>query len=363
MPSLTEELEPYEGLYEAVVAALSSDEFADLPAAVRQFALTPHERAVLEAGEWLLAGRYECLQPAELATGLTPPSVESLAQYRRHALGSPGVLRCALLLHDVAKQRGLDGPHPDHCARVTERVLAHCHQFSAAERAQIVWLVRYHDVLGNIYCGERAPAFLDAMCRGLEQAEVARRLQLLQAVMLCDLRGTLAGRLLTEEKARFWLDLSGPERIAQRQADLLAWRLRRWSGTVAGVDNAAAEEALRDALFGGVPATQRRQWESIFGEQITYIVYGFYLFTALAPPQLAALLQHIARGTESLAGDELHLVFHTVCRPRELLNSMADRHAAEQALRHYTEQLQRERLELRVVLAGVEGPVTTIHVA
>jgi hypothetical protein len=347
VPSLTDELEPYAVLYRAVLAALNDVAFADLPLPLRQFVLTSHERAVLQALEGLLAGRYEALQPQDLAAGLAPPSVASLAQYRQHALASPHVLRCSLLLHDVAKHRGLEGPHPENCARVAERLLAHCDQFSSAEKLQIVWLVRYHDVLGNIYCGERAPAFLGEMCQGLAAAEVTRRLQLLQVVMLCDLGGTWSGRLLTEEKARFWLDLSGPEQILRRQADLLAWRLRRWSGTVAGVDNAAAERALREALFREADPAERGRVEAAFGARISYIVYGFYLFTALAPGQLATLLRLLSRAVDRLPPGPVSLVFETIYRPPALLTTEQERRAAEEALHHYTAQLQEQRLALR----------------
>lgn len=363
MPPLPDELEPcYGDAYRAVRAALNAPGGDDLPRSLRQFVLTPHEIAVLEALERLLAARYDAWQPAHVYEGLAPPSVASLAHYRQRAAASPDVLRWSLLLHDVAKQRGLDGPHPEHCARVAERILAHAGRWSAAEKAQIVWLIRYHDVLGNIYCGERAPAFLREMCRELDAAESARRLQLLQVVMLCDLRGTWQGALSSEEKARFWLDLSRPEQILRRQADLFAWRLQRWSGSLAGVPDAEAEQALRNALFAGASTAERRRLETVFGQRIAYIVYGFYLFTALPPHLLATLLRHIARALDGLARDNWCLVFDTVYRPRELLDTAAEREAAEQALRHYTEQLQQGRLALYVEMADAVRPAPTIHV-
>jgi hypothetical protein len=234
---------------------------------------------------------------------------------------------------------------------------------SPAEKAQIVWLVRYHDMLGNIYCGERAPRFLLEASRGLDAAEVVGRLQLLQVVMLCDLRGTWDGVLLTDAKARFWLDLAGPERILRRQADLFAWRLERWSGTVGGVANPAAERALREALFSGSDAAERRRLEAAFGDRIAYIVYGFYLFTALDGAQLATLMRLVAREVDAMAADQVSLVFDTVCRPIAFLQTDAERQAAGQALRHYTEQLQRNRLEMRVAHEEGEPTRATIHVA
>jgi len=65
-------------------------------------------------------------------------------------------------------------------------------------------------------------------------------LRLLQVVGLCDLRGTWDGALLTEEKTRFWLDLTNRNQIVARQTDLFAWRLKRWSGDVVGAEDPVA---------------------------------------------------------------------------------------------------------------------------
>jgi regulator of protease activity HflC (stomatin/prohibitin superfamily) len=363
-PPPTDLASPYHEPYRAVLAALGREEMGDLPGLLRAFELTPHELAVLRALEWLLAGD-EQLRPRRLAVApgsrLTLPTLDTLAAYHRRTIGSENVLRWALLVHDVAKQRGLSGPHPEHCARVAQRILAHVATLSEAERSLVVWLVRYHDVLGNIYCGERAPGFLLEMSRGLEASELVHRLTLLQVVMLCDLRGTWDGTLLTEEKARFWLDLSSPERILRRQADLFAWRVERWTGSVAGDSDASAERALRDALFLD-DETERRNLERAFGSRISYIVYGFYLFTALGPARLATLMKRVAQAAEALPAEHLTLAFDTVYRPVEFQSTDDERQAARRALEHYAEQLDTNRLGLRVAGAADGSAPMTIHV-
>lgn len=352
MSLLPADLEPqYGALYRGVLAALSKREMDDLPRAVREFVPTEHELSVLRAVEWLLAGRDAEFQPQHLAGGPHPdvavPRPETLAVYRQQATASAAVLRWSLLLHDLAKQRGLPGPHPEHGARLAERVLAAVAGLSSEEKSLVAWLVRYHDVLGNIYCGERAPAFLLEMSRGLDEAEVVRRLQLLQVVGLCDLRGTWDGALLTEEKARFWLDLTSQEQILERQADLFAWRLKRWSGSVVGVSDPVAEQAVGELLLDGSDAADRDRLESAFGARIGYIVYGFYLFTALRPAELATLMKSVARAVDGLPAGNVTLLFETVYRPPQFLETAAEKQSAEKALHHYTAQLRANRLAIR----------------
>lgn len=356
----------YQTPYRAVMAAFGRREMADLPGPLREFKLTPHELAVLRSLEWLLAGD-ERVRPLRLAVApgsrLTLPGLETLAEYQRRAAGSENVLRWSLLLHDVAKSRGLTGPHPEHCAWVAERVLAHVDGLSDREKSLVVWLVRYHDVLGNIYCGERAPAFLLEMAHELDEAELVRRLTLLQLIMLCDLRGTWDGALLTEQKARFWLELSSPDAILRRQAGLLAWRLQRWTGSVAGDADPSAERKLREALFDRAEAGAADRVQSAFGSRISYIVYGFYLFTALGPARLATLMNVVAGTVDRLAASQVQVVFDTVYRPVEFQPTDAQRQAAQAALGHYVGQLAGNRLALRVDLPAGSAAPAVIHVA
>jgi hypothetical protein len=245
------------------------------------------------------------------------------------------ILRWALLLHDVAKGRGPSGPHPEHSARITAAILSRLGDIDEREKEVITWLVRYHDVLGNIHSGERSPSFLLDITRDCTPAERQRRLRLLQLVTVCDVRGTEDGAYLMEQRARFWLALSGETQIRRGQQNLLRWRAERWTGGLAGGTNAPAAETL---LAKVLSPEDDRLVTAAFGCRMSYIVYGFYLFTALTVDQLATLMKLVSRAVGCFQREQLTLVFETVYRP-----AATD---AQAALRHYTDQLDRNSLGL-----------------
>jgi hypothetical protein len=349
MSLLPDDLERgYGDLYRELLPALNRAGMEDLPEAVREFLLTDHEHAVLRALDWLLDGRYADPRATSATAAPTP---KTLSDYRQNALANENLLRCALLLHDIAKERGMSGPHPQNCAHVAERVLSKVKGFSTEEQELLVWLVRYHDVLGNIYSGERAPAFLFEILQGLDDAEIARRLRLLQAVVLCDLRGT-DPRFVTEEKATFWLDLLDRQRIEQRQTQLFEWRLQRWGGGLYGESRPKRAESLRKHLLQDASAADRERLESVFGQRISYIMYGFYLFTALDSAELATLMEIIARVVDDISPPaNVVLDFKTAYRPAELWRSEEDKRTFPKALEHYATQLNQGQLAVTLEVA------------
>lgn len=329
----------YERLYRRVRSAL--DGMTDIPAEVRRFTPDRHELAVLQALEWLLSGsrepfcRYTLLPGASRDVALIGPA--TFSYFAEQAAQAEQILRWTLLLHDVAKGRGLSGPHPENCARITAAILSHIGDLDEPEKRMIAWLVRYHDVLGNIHSGERSPSFLLDITRDCTAAERQRRLRLLQLVILCDLRGTDEGAYLTEQRAQFWLALSDEAYIRKCQDNLLRWRAERWTGDLAGGTNTPAVDALLAKILGQ-DAELDRMVAAAFGRRISYIVYGFYLFTAITVDQLATLMKLVARAVDRFHTEQVTLVFETIYRP-----GTTD---AQAALRHYTEQLDEDTLRL-----------------
>jgi hypothetical protein len=314
----------------------------DIPAEVRRFTPDRHELSVLQALEWLLAGSREPFCRYALLAGaprdVAPIGPATFSHFAEQTAQSERILRWALLLHDVAKGRGLSGPHPENCARIAAQILSHFGDLDEQAKQVITWLVRYHDVLGNIHSGERSPSFLLDITRDCTPAERQRRLRLLQLVTLCDVRGTEEGAYLTEQRARFWLTLSDETQIRKCQDNLLRWRAERWTGGLAGSTDIKAADALMAKILGNEDGELSRMVAAAFGNRLSYIVYGFYLFTALSTDQLATLMKLVARAVDCFDEEQLTLVFETVYRP-----GTTD---APAALRHYTDQLDQNTLRL-----------------
>ncbi|MBU1923121.1 MAG: HD domain-containing protein, partial [Candidatus Omnitrophica bacterium] len=138
--------------------------------------------------------------------------------------------------HDIGK-RMISGAHPENSYKIAKKVLDSSIDLSRKDREIILWLIRYHDVFGNIYTGERKVSLLLKIVKDLSLDKQKERLILLQAVTLCDLRGFDGGKNLTEKKARFYLELSEPDVLKQKNSELLVWRIKRFTGSLAGEDN------------------------------------------------------------------------------------------------------------------------------
>ncbi len=230
------------------------------------------------------------------------------------------ILRWALLLHDLAKRRDT-GAHPHRGAEIVQQIRTvlwegeTCLDDDSID--MIIWLVKFHDVLGNIYTGERRPSFLLTEIDHFNKKVQDEALHLLQVVILCDFRGTSNGKYLTENKAGFWLGLSDKANIFNLEADLLNWRIQRWTGGLYGADNKAQANELKERIGSN---RHNSLIKEVFGEMIDYIVYGFYLFTQLTTERLATLMELISIAVKDNNYQRATLEFETY-RPWD--NSMA----------------------------------------
>ena len=292
---------------------------------------TRHEVWVLRCGDLLIKAHQGPFLEYSVQPPLTadPVQLDTLSVYARCASRFPITLRWALLLHDIAKDRyprpltqeapDLAGAeHPKLCKETVQGISAYLlgrskalgeYRMSHATLELVLWLVEHHDVLGNMFTGERAPRFLLDQGGTPAQGDVAHWLSLLQVVTLCDLWATADGKFLTEQKARYWLSLGDRGSVESRQRELYDWRIQRWTGDLSGVGNPQAAAYVKVALAVQPSQGSSRRVEEVFGDAIDHIVYGFYLFTALNEAELAVLLglaateynKRVPKGTQSMA--------------------------------------------------------------
>jgi hypothetical protein len=266
----------------------------NVPEAVKKFEITiDHEIPVLESLEWLLEGNFHNFQDYAEEKSVTKISQSTFARYQQQAQEAPFILRNALLLHDLVKGRNMPEPHSETGADLLREIqpailpdilrLNNTTDHSIFDL--IVWLVRYHDTLGNIYTGEREPSFLIDILAGLPNPN--QNLRLLQVMMLCDIRGTKNGRYLTENRARYWLELSDKEAIQRKNDELFDWRVERWTGNLIGNNNPQKAKKVLAHLNNKSKSEYVRE---VFGLKITRVVYGFYLFVDLSEDELATLM-------------------------------------------------------------------------
>ena len=268
----------------------------------------------------------------------------------------PRMLRWALVLHDIAKdrhprcpgQREEEIPHPEESKKVAEII---CKKLISASKTlgeyhldacaieRIIWLVENHDVLGNIFTGEREPRVLLERTSDLKKSEIVLHLRLLQVLTLCDVRATAEGKFLTEKRARNWLSLVDPKSVKAMQSKLYRWRVQQWTGDLLGVEDrkAATYVAKKLRLRKAKKRTDSLSAEQVFGDKIKYIVYGFYLFTALCKEQLAGLIALITDEFNKKVGNRcpVDLVFQKY-KPWES--------ATKAVLQTYEDQISRKQL-------------------
>lgn len=301
--------------------------------AVAEKEMTTHEQDVMKAFEWLIDKASEAVftnisvSSSSTAGTVGKLNTETIAKYRSLALSAVPVLRWALLFHDLGRNLNRE-PHSEESARLVVNV-RDCLFLSDNDVDCVIWLIRYHDLLGNIYTGERHPQFL--LDLGLSPTELNRRLQLLQVTVLCDMRGTAGGSYLTEEKAKFWLDnLSDKKTLGKLAGDYFNWRVQRWTGDLMGGDNPTEKSVLMTELQQN-PA-EYNFIRDVFGSKISRIVYGFYLFTELETHDLAALMKSVTTAyQQNCLGDEVVLEFPKY-KP--------DDAAAESVKKQYVDQIR-----------------------
>ncbi len=314
------------------------------PLGLSSFELTIHEEAVLQIFRLLSKDPSGALLPYQhhpVVEDSFRVKQESFIQFsaiiRYHSL----LLAWALLFHDIAKGR-LPGPHPQRSYEVVkecmDKIAELSLELSATDADRMQWLIRYHDLLGNIYTGERAPNFLLDILSDLDENERHLRIRLLQFVTLCDMLGMDGGRYLTEPKVRFWLSLSEDTFVHALQDDLFSYRIRRWAGDLLGREDATKAEALRFRLG----QTQQIQLvEQVFGPVTGYIQYGFYLFSALSAEgveDLADLLSTIAQFVIQVVDGTCYSIRFIPYRPWDV--------STESILKMYREKIRSDSLRL-----------------
>jgi hypothetical protein len=204
------------------------------------------------------------------------------------------LLRWAVLIHDLTKERGLSeidhGPHG-----CTGSQVAGLFDFLDSEAGvsvtDVKWLLRHHDLLGNLYTGEQRAQELWSALGGaswsvLKRARAHRKLGLLQVMMFCDLWGTADGNYLTNEKVDFWLDIA---RHIGKFRDFVSYRVFVWTCNDYRKRNLALERRVNKGLL---PKTR-----SFFSKRIARITQGFYLFVELVDrkpdgPELLSMLMN-----------------------------------------------------------------------
>jgi hypothetical protein len=246
---------------------------------------------------------------SSLPQTVDPVQATTLDVLMAYASRFPITLRWAMLLHDIAKDRYPRAPkqshpnpeghdHPTLCSATARAISDGIVQSSIAlgeyrmdstMKEIVLWLVQNHDILGNMFTGERAPRFLLNQTHTPGDSNYGHCLSLLQVVTLCDLWATADGRYLTEQKARYWLSLNDRQSVIARQQNLYNWRVLRWTGDLVGRDDLEAAAYVEDEIGHSCPSA-----ESVFGQGIDYVVYGFYLFTTLLKEELTTLLSLIA---------------------------------------------------------------------
>jgi tRNA(Arg) A34 adenosine deaminase TadA len=257
------------------------------------FKFDDHERAVFAATSALLSGNKAAFldykaQPSNMTIG-------TFTQYAAIAANITSrqrdLLWTAMILHDMGKRIAPAG-HALISGRLADRFLQG-KGFTQDEVDLIKWLVSYHDFFGNVFTGERKADFILGTMGQADAAEQQLRLKMLQLVTVCDMKGTAKGKYLDDGKASFYLKLSDPANLTwmSEQNNIYAWRINRWGGTVLGEDVRARATALMDEIekLGKKDAVER-----YFGTALSHITNGFYIFTALAPKELALLLARIA---------------------------------------------------------------------
>ncbi|MDD4982266.1 MAG: hypothetical protein PHS12_05905, partial [Candidatus Omnitrophica bacterium] len=256
-----------------------------------------HERDVCESVKLLLSNRKAEFCRYE-AKGRELISGETFAEYFNRIdeiENSALILRITMFSHDTGK-RVKGAPHPESSYEKAKEILQDI-SLPPEAKETILWLIRYHDVSGNISTGERKASFLLEEMLGLGKDKQKQRLSLLQAVTLCDMRGSIRGDFLTDKKARFYLELSDPDNLKRIDNELFGIRMKVWSGSVKGEDNRPKENALRDKIE---KSPYRDHIKEIFGRKISHVIYGVFLFIALDAEELARLMEEIAKASKKI---------------------------------------------------------------
>lgn len=277
---------------------------------LQNFILTQHEKDVLTAFDDLIKFTKQSIVRNKWNIQAT-----SVKKYTELIQDDEQLINYSLLLHDIAKDRGFPNPHPEYSYQIIHQFrneIQEATHLSDSNWIILEWLIRYHDVLGNINTGERHPQHLSKILSMLPTEIQSRSLQLLALITLCDVQGTNKGMYLTDEKARFWLQLSDVKFRNELSQRFLFHRIKRWTGDLLTKAHPEQEKKVWESI-------QKNQRESLFhtfwGSQISHVVHGIYLFIELVGEStelLYLLLDEIALECQKHlpSQDEIQIVFH-----------------------------------------------------
>ncbi len=262
----------------------------NIPLSLQNFVLSQHEKDVLTAFEDLI--KFSRQSIVKNKWNVMPSTLQS---YTNIIHGNTRLINWVLLLHDIAKDRGFPNPHPEYSFQIVHQYkneIQTVTRLNDDEWRILEWLIHYHDVMGNINTGERAPRVLKKITETLSAEFQKHALEQLALITLCDVQGTNNGMYLTDEKARFWLDLSDFHFLAELENNLLNHRLERWTGNLLTEPHPERKQQMINLI-------EENQKEPLFkrfwGDQISLVVHGIYLFIELAETELMLLYRLLER--------------------------------------------------------------------
>lgn len=217
------------------------------------------------------------------------------------------ILELALALHDIG-QRLNDEPHAESGYRLLNAnrpqfkaaVETHLEQWSGArppalaenELSLVLWLVRHHDVLGNIYTGERKAHYLNSMFNELQavSGHVHSAKHLLFVVAVTDFVGRSPGKL-KRKRVDFWKSRLQEDEQKREAFPDFDQRTEQWTWGGAKKTKPGSTEHERQKI----QLTRKLTDIAIraFSQNIGHITYGLYLLQWLDVDAKPALLNRI----------------------------------------------------------------------
>lgn len=282
-----------------------------------------HERRVMDALGSLLSQQddhYLGLERAKL--GIADAELDFTP---RQCL----ILELALALHDIG-QRLNNEPHAESgymllkgnraLPAAVEQHLEQCpgpHRkgLTPEELGLVLWLVRHHDVLGNVYTGERLVRYLNDILVDLKMPEgtIQDGKRLLFIVAIADFVGRSPGRL-TPKRVSFWREwwLVANDQARNGFPDF-GHRMEQW--TWSGARGIALDSPHHKKETKGLrKALADEKTRNVFSHRIGLITYGLYILQRLEVCYKAILLKRVADTCVSnfREGVEVALKFRTI---------------------------------------------------
>ena len=331
----------------------------------------PSETSPDEAGLEIHAERVIRALDSLLASAVADIDVDDM----QFAPEEETLLEIVLALHDIGKQEYFDGSHAEagyrllnrHHVALREAIKRYCEEHNIVpvpieddHVRMILWLVRHHEALQEIYRAERRATYLDQigaqLCKHCNDCtkqrpcfnckrKINKALRLLMTISLCDSLSDHAQQDV-RPKVDFWRKVIKQEHRA-RLSDL-SHRVARWTrgGTNGHVEGSFEHKAAADQLWHQLkPATR-----DVFDYRVGHVVHGSELLRALDLRWKARLLNVIAdHYAHNFDAEEITLSFARPYHPDEA--DAAELLAQyEEALRNgtITTTVNYEKKEIRV---------------